>query len=418
MNINLIKPNKENLNSFVSIGSFLILIGFFDFFINTFFNWNFTGFLPDKLSYFTPLIFGVIGFYLIRIEFSGNKLLDKINNNFNSSNFNAALTLVVIFVLIKFIPSLLNWFIFDADFSGNTKQDCTSDGACWVFVKVWLNRFVYGMYPDTEQWRINTAFFMLFGLVGASFFVPTKFKKYLLIFLLFVYPVIGLKLIAGGDFGLKYIETGAWGGLSLTFIVSAFALILCFPIGMFLALGRRSRLPAIRYSSIGFIELWRGVPLITVLFMSAVMFPMFLPDGTYVDKLIRVLIAITFFEAAYMAEVIRGGLQALPKGQYEAAKSLGMGYWRMHFLIVLPQALKLVIPGIANTFLALVKDTPLIFVVGLLELAGMVNLAKTNPEWLGMAMEGYVFAGLVFWVICYAMSRYSQNLEKKLSTER
>jgi len=418
MNINLIKPNKENLNSFVSIGSFLILIGFFDFFINTFFNWNFTGFLPDKLSYFTPLIFGVIGFYLIRIEFSGNKLLDKINNNFNSSNFNAALTLVVIFVLIKFIPSLLNWFIFDADFSGNTKQDCTSDGACWVFVKVWLNRFVYGMYPDTEQWRINTAFFMLFGLVGASFFVPTKFKKYLLIFLLFVYPVIGLKLIAGGDFGLKYIETGAWGGLSLTFIVSAFALILCFPIGMFLALGRRSKLPAIRYSSIGFIELWRGVPLITVLFMSAVMFPMFLPDGTYVDKLIRVLIAITLFEAAYMAEVIRGGLQALPKGQYEAAKSLGMGYWRMHLLIVLPQALKLVIPGIANTFLALVKDTPLIFVVGLLELAGMVNLAKTNPEWLGMAMEGYVFAGLVFWVICYAMSRYSQNLEKKLSTER
>ena len=204
----------------------------------------------------------------------------------------------------------------------------------------------------------------------------------------------------------------------MTFFVSAFALILCFPIGTILALGRRSNLPAIRYSAIGFIELWRGVPLITVLFMSAVMFPMFLPDGTYVDKLIRVLIAITLFEAAYMAEVVRGGLQALPKGQYEAAKSLGMGYWKMHFLIILPQALKLVIPGIANTFLALVKDTPLIFVVGLLELAGMVNLAKTNPKWLGMAMEGYVFAGLVFWVICYAMSRYSQNLERKLKTER
>ena len=418
MNINLVKPNKENLTSFVIIGSFLFLIGFFDFFINTFFNWNFTGFLPDKLSYFTPLIFGIIGFYLIRIEFSGNKLLDKINTNFNSSNLNAALTLIVIFILIKFIPSLLNWFIFDADFMGNTKQDCTSSGACWVFVKVWLNRFIYGMYPDAEQWRINTAFFILFGLVGASFFVPAKFKKYILIFLLFVYPIIGLKLIAGGDFGLKYIETSAWGGLSLTFIVSAFALILCFPIGIFLALGRRSKLPAIRYSSIGFIELWRGVPLITVLFMSAVMFPMFLPDGTYVDKLIRVLIAITLFEAAYMAEVIRGGLQALPKGQYEAAKSLGMRYWGMHLFIILPQALKLVIPGIANTFLALVKDTPLIFVVGLLELAGMVNLAKTNPDWLGMAMEGYVFAGLVFWVICYSMSRYSQNLEKKLSTER
>ena len=216
----------------------------------------------------------------------------------------------------------------------------------------------------------------------------------------------------------NWVETGAWGGLSLTFIISFFCLIFCFPIGMAFALGRRSSFPIIRYISVGFIEFWRGVPLITVLFMSAVMFPMFLPDGTFIDKLIRVLIAITLFEAAYMAEVVRGGLQALPKGQYEAAKSLGMGYWKMNVFIILPQALKLVIPGIANTFLALVKDTPLIFVVGLLELAGMIGLAKTNPKWLGMAMEGYVFAGLVFWVICYAMSRYSQNLEKKLSTER
>ena len=414
----LIKPNKENLTSFVTIGSSLVFIGFLDVLLSTFLNLNLTSFLPSKFSYFAPLIIGTIGLYLIRIEFSGNKLLDKINTNFNSNNINAILTLIVVFALIKYIPPVLNWFFFDANFVGNSKEDCTGSGACWVFVKVWFNRFVYGMYPDAEQWRINSAFIMLFTLVGASFFVPVKLKKYFLIFLLFIYPIIGLKLISGGDFGLKYVETGAWGGLSLTFIVSAFALILCFPIGMFLALGRRSSLPAIRYTSIGFIELWRGVPLITVLFMSAVMFPMFLPDGTYVDKLIRVLIAITLFEAAYMAEVIRGGLQALPKGQYEAAKSLGMGYWRMHFLIILPQALKLVIPGIANTFLALVKDTPLIFVVGLLELAGMVNLAKTNPKWLGMAMEGYVFAGLVFWVICYAMSRYSQNLEKKLSTER
>jgi len=418
MNLSILKSDKKNLNSFVAVGSALIFIGFIDIILSSFFGKNITAFLPENISYLTPLLFGLFGLYLIRIEFSGNKLLDKVNTNFNSSNFNALLTLLVIFALIKYIPPLLNWFVFDANFAGNTKEDCTGSGACWVFVKVWLNRFVYGLYPDSEQWRINTAFLTLFLLVGASFFVPQKFKKYIIIFLLFVYPIIGLKLISGGDFGLKYVETGAWGGLSLTFIVSAFALILCFPIGTILALGRRSTLPAIRYTSIGFIELWRGVPLITVLFMSAVMFPMFLPDGTYVDKLIRVLIAITLFEAAYMAEVVRGGLQALPKGQYEAAKSLGMGYWRMHFLIILPQALKLVIPGIANTFLALVKDTPLIFVVGLLELAGMVNLAKTNPKWLGMAMEGYVFAGLVFWVICYVMSRYSQNLERKLKTER
>ena len=418
MKLSFLTPNKEKINNFLISGSFLIVLSLADVIINNIFDINLTAFLPEKLSYFAPILLGTIGLYLIRIEFSGNKLLDKINTNFNSNNFNAILTLLILFALIKFIPPLLNWFFFDANFLGDTKEDCSGSGACWVFIKVWLGRFVYGMYPDSEQWRINIAFIMLFLLVGASFFVPAKIKKYFILFLLFIYPIIGLKLISGGDFGLKYIETGAWGGLSLTFIVSAFALILCFPIGMFLALGRRSDLPAVRYSSIGFIELWRGVPLITVLFMSAVMFPMFLPDGTYVDKLIRVLIAITLFEAAYMAEVIRGGLQALPKGQYEAAKSLGMGYWKMHFLIILPQALKLVIPGIANTFLALVKDTPLIFVVGLLELAGMVNLAKTNPKWLGMAMEGYVFAGLVFWIICYVMSRYSQNLEKKLSTER
>ena len=417
MNLNIIKPNKENLYMYLSLGITLLCIGFIDIFSNNFLNFNITGFLPSIISYLSPLILGAFGLHFIRIEYSGNKTLDRINKNLNSSNINAILSLIVIFILIKYVPSLLNWFFFDANFLGNTKEDCTGDGACWVFVRVWFNRFMYGMYPDAEQWRINISFLVLLSSIGSIFILPNKFKKYIILFLLFIFPVIALNLISGGIFGLKWIETGAWGGLSLTFIVSAFALIFCFPIGVFLALGRRSDLPAIRYSSIGFIELWRGVPLITVLFMSAVMFPMFLPDGTYMDKLMRVIIAITLFEAAYMAEVVRGGLQALPRGQYDAAKSLGMGYWRMHFLIIMPQALKLVIPGIANTFLALVKDTPLIFVVGLLELAGMIGLAKTNPKWLGMATEGYVFAAFVFWIICFSMSRYSQNLEKKLSTE-
>ena len=416
--IQIFKPNRNNLNTSLSIGLPLVVLGFIDFFGNTFLNTNITEFLPNTLSYFFPLIAGAIGLYFIRIEYSGIRILDNFNKRVNSTTFNAVLTLLIIFIFFKYIPPLLDWLILDADFLGSAKEDCTSDGACWVFVKVWFKRFMYGMYPNPEQWRINAAFLILFALVGAAFFVPSKYKKYIILFMLFIYPIIGIKLISGGIFGLKWIETGAWGGLSLTLIVSAFALILCFPIGMFLALGRRSDLPVIKYSSIGFIEIWRGVPLITVLFMSAVMFPMFLPDGTYMDKLMRVIIAITLFEAAYMAEVIRGGLQALPRGQYDAAKSLGMGYWRMHLFVILPQALKLVIPGIANTFLALVKDTPLIFVVGLLELAGMIGLAKTNPKWLGMAIEGYVFAGLVFWVICYAMSRYSQRLEKRLSTER
>jgi len=411
-------PSRDKLNLFISIGTFLLVLGIIDVILNSFFEINITSVLPRWLNYFTPLIFGFIGLHYIRIEFSGNRTLDSLNKNINSNWFNALLSLLIIFALIQNIPPLLNWLFFDANFVGETKEECTDSGACWIFVKIWFPRFIYGLYPNAEIWRINLSFLMLIGLVITGFFVPLKIKKYIIIFLLFVFPFIAINLISGGNFGLEWVETNAWGGLSLTFIISIFALLFCFPIGMFLALGRRSSAPVIRYSSIGFIEFWRGVPLITVLFMASVMMPMFLPDGTYMDKLVRVIIAITLFEAAYMAEVIRGGLQALPRGQYDAGKSLGMGYWRMHLLVILPQALKLVIPGIANTFLALVKDTPLILVVGLLELVGMIDMAKSNPDWLGFATEGYIFAGIVFWIICFNMSRYSQRLERKYKTDR
>ena len=411
-------PTKDKMHKFLLLGISLIILSFIDVILNTFADTNITSFLPRWINYFTPLIFGFIGLHYIRINFSGNKSLDSLNKNINSDWFNATLTLLIIFVLIQNIPPLLNWLIFNADFIGTSKDQCSREGACWIFIYVWIERFMYGLYPNDEIWRVNVSFIMLIALVIAAFYVPPKFKKYVIIFLLFIFPFIMINLISGGNFGLVWVETAAWGGLSLTFIISIFALLFCFPVGMFLALGRRSSAPVIRYSSIGFIEFWRGVPLITVLFMASVMFPMFLPDGTYMDKLVRVIIAITLFEAAYMAEVIRGGLQALPRGQYDASKSLGMGYWRMHLLIILPQALKIVIPGIANTFLALVKDTPLILVVGLLELVGMIDMAKTNPDWLGFAVEGYVFAGIVFWVICYNMSRYSQRLENKYKTDR
>ena len=417
-NLTFLRPNKENLNTHIIVGALFFILGIYDLVSNSFFSNNITFFLPNFLSFFTPLLFGFIGLHLIRIEYSGNRKLDLINKNINSNWFNSILTLLIVFVLIKSIPGLLNWTIFDANFVGTSKEECTGSGACWIFINVWFDRLIYGLYPNEQIWRINVAFIALIFTVGAAFFVPPKNKKYIIIFLLFVFPFILISLLSGGSFGLEKIPTNEWGGLALTFIVSIFAILFCFPVGMFLALGRRSSAPVIRYSSIGFIEFWRGVPLITVLFMASVMFPMFLPDGTFLDKLIRVIIAITLFEAAYMAEVIRGGLQALPRGQYDAGKSLGMSYWKLHLLVILPQALKLIIPGIANTFLALVKDTPLILVVGLLELVGMIDMAKTNPDWLGFAAEGYVFAGLIFWIICYAMSRYSQNLEKKYKTDR
>ena len=420
--LNFFKPDKSNLYIYVYTGCFLIFISIFDVFLSSFFKINLTGFLPGPISLFLPLIIGLIGLHLIRIEFSGLKYLDLLNKNINTTNFNGALTLLIIFIIILATPPSLSWFIFDANIAGDTKEACTGSGACWTYIKVWLRRFMYGMYPNELQWRINVSFILLIALAFVGYFAGEKLKKFLTLYYVIIYPIIAYiliyYLISGGSFGLEWVETGAWGGLSLTFIVSFFCLIFCFPIGMLLALGRRSELPTIKYFSVGFIEFWRGVPLITVLFMSSVMFPMFLPEDFFMDKLVRVIIAISLFEAAYVAEVIRGGLQALPRGQYDAAKSLGMGYWKMHIFVILPQALKLVIPGIANTFLALVKDTPLIFVVGLMEIAGMLGLAKTNPKWLGFAMEGYVFAAIIFWIICYAMSKYSYNLEHKYKTER
>jgi len=420
MNIKNFLINKNSYQ--INTGILLFFYSLLDVFVNSFFNINILYFLPNTLNALIPLLIGFLGLYLIRIENSGSKLINWVNKNLNTNNISAFLTLYIIFLFFKSTHFMLNWFILDANISGNTRDACTGDGACWTYIKVWLDRFFYGLYPNEELWRINLSFIIVLSLGLVGYFTSARLKKYLTLYYVLIYPLIAFLiiyfLISGGSFNLKWIQTGAWGGLSLTFIVSFFCLIFCFPIGMLLALGRRSSLPFVKYFSIGFIEFWRGVPLITVLFMSAVMFPLFLPEGFFLDKLVMVIIAISLFEAAYVAEVIRGGLQALPRGQYDAAKSLGMGYWKLHVLVILPQGLKLVIPGIANTFLALVKDTPLIFVVGLLEIVGMLNMAKTNPEWLGFAMEGYVFAAIIFWIICYSMSRYSQNLELKYKTDR
>ena len=423
INVNILKPTSTNFQTYLYIGSSLIFISIFDVFLRSFFNINFSTSLPGILNFFLPLIIGLVGFQMIRLEYSGNRIVDKINQSVNNNTFNAGLTLLIIFLTLLATPPALNWMIFEATISGDTKDACVAtEGACWTYIKVWFRRFMYGMYPNDFHWRINTAFIFLISFAFVGYFMRGKLKNYITFYYAIFYPIIAFIiinfLISGGSFGLEWVETNAWGGLSLTFIVSFFGLIFCFPLGMILALGRRTELPVIRYISIGYIEFWRGVPLITVLFMSSVMFPMFLPSDAFVDKLIRVIAAIILFEAAYVAEVIRGGLQALPRGQYDAAKSLGMGYWRMQIFVILPQALKLVIPGIANTFLALVKDTPLIFVVGLSEVVGMLQMAKTNPKWLGFAMEGYIFASILFWAICYAMSKYSQYLELKYKTER
>ena len=413
----IIKPKNLNQNTLIFFGLALTLLSFLDVALLSVFDLDLLN-LKGSISIFLPLILGFIGLFYIRFDHTNYAFINKINKSINNDWFNSILTILVILGILKFTPILLNWFFFEATFVGEAKEDCTGNGACWVFINVWLERFIYGLYPNEEIWRLNTAFLLLIFTIISAFFVNQKIKKYIILFLLFVFPFIAIELISGDMAGLEPVASDEWGGLALTLIVSIFAIIFCFPLGVLLAMGRRSELPVIKYFSIGFIELWRGVPLITVLFMASNMFPIFLPEDVIMEKLLRCVIGIILFEAAYMAEVVRGGLQSLPKGQYEGAKSLGMGYWKMHVFIILPQALKLVIPGIANTFIALFKDTPLIFIVGLLEFLGMIELAKTNPKWLGLATEGYIFAAIVYFIFCFSMSRYSQKLEKRLSTER
>ncbi len=340
-----------------------------------------------------------------------------LRKNLFSNLHNSALSLLAIFLLYLAIPPLVEWAFVKADWSGESREACTSGGACWVFVNVRFNTFMYGFYPASEQWRVDIVYGTLFLLMIPLFLKAFPWKTWLGGFILFVYPFLAYFMLAGGVFGLPEVETTKWGGLTLTLILAGIGCVAALPLGVVLALGRRAtEMPVVKALCVVFIEFWRGVPLITVLFMSSVMLPLFLPEGVTFDKLLRALIGITLFQSAYMAEVVRGGLQAIPKGQYEAADALGLSYWKKMGLIILPQALKIVIPGIVNTFIALFKDTTLVLIIGLLEVLGMVQNALNDASWLGYSTEGYVFTAFVFWIFCFGMSRYSQHLERKLHT--
>jgi general L-amino acid transport system permease protein len=341
--------------------------------------------------------------------------LGWLRRNLFSTPLNGALTLLVVYGLYLAVPPLVQWAVIDADWVGTSREDCTSGGACWVFVAARLNQFLYGFYPPAEQWRVNLGLGLLVALVVPLMLKGFRYKRPLALVLVFGYPLIAYGLLYGGLFGLPMVQTYQWGGLMLTLVLAVVGIVLSLPLGILLALGRRSRMPVIRAASITYIEVWRGVPLITVLFMASVMLPLFFPGDVTLDKLLRAMIGIVLFQSAYMAEVVRGGLQAIPRGQYEAAEALGLGYWQSMGLVILPQALKLVIPGIVNTFIALFKDTTLVLIIGLFDLLGVVQQSFADPKWLGYSVEGYLFAGLVYWMFCFGMSRYSQTLERELS---
>lgn len=325
-------------------------------------------------------------------------------------------TLVIGAFFAAYLPRLFSWAFVNASW-GTDYLACKAvegTGACWGVVTEKYRIILLGRYPFDEQWRPVVATGLLLSLLGASC-TKAFWKSWLLILWVATFAIY-FALMMGGVFGLERVETDRWGGLPLTLLLASVSMALAFPLALLVALGRRSNLPAIRTVSAVYVELIRGVPLITVLFMASFMFPLFMPQGFNVDVLIRVLIGITLFAAAYMAEVIRGGLQAIPKGQIEAAATLGLSYWQTQRKIVLPQALAMVVPSIMNNFISLFKDTSLVTIVSLYELTGALSLAlNSDSNWRPFKIEGYIFIALIYFLFCFSMSRYSIWIEKQVN---
>ena len=336
--------------------------------------------------------------------------------NLFGSRFNTTLTGITVAMLALIVPPLVRWAVTNATFSGVTRAACGPDGACWTFVRVHIPVFMFGRYPEGERWRIGAAALVVIASAVPLLRGQSRHVALSILLLLTAAPVVAGVLLAGGVLGLTPVDTSLWGGLMLDFVISYVVVAGSLPLGVLLALGRRSQLPVVRTLSVCFIELWRGVPLLTVLFMSAVMVPLFLPGGMSVDRLVRAMAALVLFNAAYMAEVVRGGLQGVPSGQDEAAYSLGLHWAQVQAFVILPQALRIVVPGIINTIVDLFKDTTLVTIIGLSDLLGAVSQALKDPAWLGFATEGYVFSALMFFVCCFAMSAYGRSIERRLQT--
>lgn len=353
-----------------------------------------------------------------KVEGTLARILDWLRRNLFSSVTNTVLTLAVVALLAWALPPFIAWSLTDATISGSAKSACSGDGACWTFIRIRLPQFFYGHYPSDEIWRVNIA-----GVLLAVFSVPvlrenTRRRGLWLLMLLTVFPLLAGLLLVGGVPGLPYVDTTQWGGLMLDVLIAFVVVAGSLPLGIVLALGRRSQLPIVRTLSVGFIELWRSMPLVTVITMSAVMLPLFLPEGVHIDRLIRVLLVLVLFNAAYMAETVRGGLQGVEVGQEEAAYSVGLKWWQVEAFVVLPQALRYVMPGIVNNVVDLFKDTTLVTIIGLFDILGAVNQAIKDPAWLGLAHEGYVFTMVMFFACCFAMSSYARSMERRLNKHR
>jgi len=342
-------------------------------------------------------------------------LLGWIRKNLFNGWFNSALTLATLFLMWEMIPPFIRWAFIDSNWASTSEQCRSGAGACWSIIPANIRFITFGFFPHDQQWRPLLAMILLVFLL---FYSQNRrhWKRSLGWAWLVGLLVMGL-LMKGGLFGLQSVESSQWGGLPLTLLLSVFGLTAAYPLGVVLALGRRSRMPVVKYLCVIYIELIRGVPLISLLFMSSVVFPLFLPEGVTVNKILRAQVAIILFTAAYIAEVVRGGLQGMSTGQYEAAESLGLNYYLTMRLIILPQALKIVIPPTVSILISAFKDTSLVVIIALYDILKTTQSVLSDPKWMGYSAEAYIFIAIIYFLCCFSMSNYSRRLEKELATE-
>ncbi len=332
-----------------------------------------------------------------------------LRHNIFNGWFNSTFAILIVAVVLLTLPQFIQWAFLKATWIGDAEVCKTNDGgACWSFVAAKFRVLMVGVYPAAESWRAFGGVVVLGILILAT--VSNRLKGKVLLGAWFLLPIFGYWIIGGG-FGLTEVDQSLWGGLMLSILLALVGIIFSIPLGILLALGRFSGSPIIKSLCIGIIETVRGVPLITILFMASVMMPLFLPPGFIIDNILRIQIGMILFSSAYIAEVVRGGLQALPKGQVEAAAALGLNYYKSTYLVVLPQALRHVLPPLVGRCIALFKDTSLVIIVGLLDFLGMIKSSSLDAEWLGFETEAYVFGAFIYWLICYSLSRYGNHLE-------
>ena len=330
-----------------------------------------------------------------------------------ASPLDMLITLACAYLVWRAAGPIVHWALLDASWQGATREDCKGGGACWVFIRARFGQFMYGQYPLHQRWRVDLLALLTMTTAALLLLSKPRSVRWLAPTAVLGLALLGIWLLYGG-LGLSFVETREWGGLMLTVVLAVYSGLIAIPLGILLALGRQSRLPVLRLLSIACIEFWRGVPIITVIFLASLLLPLILPSGIGIDRLARATIGLALVVAAYVAEAVRGGLQAMPAGQAEAAVALGLGYWRTTWLVVLPQALRMSLPAMTNEFIALFKNTTLVLVVSIFDLLGITQASLADPAWVGMNMEAYAFAGAIYWFTCFGLSRWSRAKERSL----